>query len=355
MTEAAELRQRDLPEPAHPVLNVRDLHAEFDGPGGAVTAVGGVSLCVGQGERIAIVGESGCGKSTLALAILGLLDPPGRITEGEVWLNGREISSLNDREMSRIRGKEISLIFQDAMSALDPVKTVGAQIIDTIRRHQPELSQRMARRRAVELLVEVDVPAAARRLDDLPHHYSGGMRQRVMIAIAIANDPDLVIADEPTSALDVTTQAQVLELLDRLAAERGAAIVLITHNLGVVAEFCDTVQVMYSGRFVESAPVDHIFESPLHPYTEALINSMPRPDRLAEDRLPFIPGFPPDLSQLPPGCSFEPRCSYGHGEKTCIERAPHPESLEIGAHSVMVECHFANDRRQRRDGFNRSG
>ena len=201
-----------------------------------------------------------------------------------------------------------------------------------------------ARRRAVELLTEVEVPAAARRLDDYPHQYSGGMRQRVMIAIALANDPDIVIADEPTTALDVTTQAQVLALLDRLVAERGVAVVLITHNLGVVAEFCDRVEVMYAGRFVEQAAVGDLFAHPLHPYTEALLASIPRPDRLVEGRLPAIPGFPPDLAQLPAGCSFEPRCPLGHGREACVEREPRTETVKFGARTGAAACHFVAER-----------
>ena len=276
-----------------PVLRVQGLRAEFVGAGGVTAAVRDVSFRVRRGEKVAIVGESGCGKSTLALAVLGLLDPPGRIVAGEVWLNRREISRLSDREMRRIRGNQISLIFQDAMGALDPVQTIGKQIVDTIRRHQPGIGRKGARARAVELLTEVEVPAAARRLDDFPHQYSGGMRQRVMIAIAVANDPDIVIADEPTTALDVTTQAQVLDLLDRMVIERGVAVVLITHNLGIVAEFCDTVEVMYAGRIVERAAVAEIIAHPLHPYTEALLGSIPRPDGPTVARLPSIPGFPP--------------------------------------------------------------
>ena len=332
------------PDVSGAALDVRDLRAEFGSGLAVAKAVRGVSFAVRQGEKVAIVGESGCGKSTLALAILGLLDPPGRVAGGEVWLNGRDISRLSDRAWGRVRGDEISLIFQDPMSALDPVKSIGAQITDTIRRHQPRMGRASARRRAVELLTEVEVPAAARRLDDYPHQYSGGMRQRVMIAIALANDPDIVIADEPTTALDVTTQAQVLALLDRLVAERGVAVVLITHNLGVVAEFCDRVEVMYAGRFVEQAAVGDLFAHPLHPYTEALLASIPRPDRLVEGRLPAIPGFPPDLAQLPAGCSFEPRCPLGHGREACVEREPRTETVKFGARTGAAACHFVAER-----------
>ncbi len=326
------------------VLRVEGLRAEFVAASGVTAAVRGVSFGVRRGEKLAIVGESGCGKSTLALAVLGLLDPPGRIVAGEVWLNRREISGLSDREMRRVRGNQISLIFQDAMGALDPVQTIGKQIVDTIRRHQPDLGRRRARERAVELLTEVEVPAAARRLDDFPHQYSGGMRQRVMIAIAVANDPDIVIADEPTTALDVTTQAQVLDLLDRMVIERGVAVVLITHNLGIVAEFCDTVQVMYAGRMVEAAGVAEVIAHPLHPYTEAMLGSIPQPGGAASTRLPSIPGFPPDLAALPPGCSFEPRCPYGQGREICRQQAPAPEVLDLDTGWAMAECHFARER-----------
>ncbi|MGH7539867.1 MAG: ABC transporter ATP-binding protein, partial [Gemmatimonadota bacterium] len=217
--------------PDETVLSVRGLRTNFYGREGIVNAVRNVSFDVGRGEKIAIVGESGCGKSALALSILGLIEPPGRVVDGEVWVNGRRISTLGDRDMSRVRGREISLVFQDPMTALDPVKRIGDQIMETIGRHQPDLGRKRIRARAVQLLQEVEVPNAARRLDDYPHQYSGGMRQRVVLAIALANDPAVVIADEPTTALDVTTQAQVLDLLDRLVTQHGAAVILITHNL----------------------------------------------------------------------------------------------------------------------------
>ena len=329
---------------AEPVLEVHRLRAEFVGHTGATAVVRDVSFRVGRGEKVAIVGESGCGKSTLALALLGLLDSPGRIAGGDVLLNGRSIAALGDRALCRVRNAEIALIFQDPMAALDPVKTIGSQIVDTIRRHQPGVGRRTARRKAAELLREVEVPAAARRLDDYPHQYSGGMRQRVMIAIALANDPDVIVADEPTTALDVTTQAQVLDLLDRLVGERGAAIVLITHDLGVVAAFCDRILVMYAGRIVEQGDVDAIFARPLHPYTEALLGAIPRASDLARARLPSIPGFPPDFAALPAGCAFEPRCPAGRGREVCVTRAPAPQAFARGAQAFMAECHLAADR-----------
>ena len=309
------------------VLAVRNLETEFVTQQGIVKAVRDVSFEVRWAEKVGIVGESGSGKSALALSIIGLMEPPGRIVGGEVWLNGRDISKLSDRQMQHVRGNEISLIFQDPMTALDPVKTIGDQITEGVLRHQRNLGRKGARRLAVDLLRDVEVPSAERRLDDYPHQYSGGMRQRVMIAIALANEPDVLIADEPTTALDVTTQAQVLDLLEKLVADRHAAVILITHNLGVVAEFCDVVQVMYAGRIVERARTEDIYVRPTHPYTEALLRSVPRPDRLERGPLPSIPGFPPSLADLPPGCSFEPRCPVGQGRAICREQTPMPLSV----------------------------
>jgi oligopeptide/dipeptide ABC transporter ATP-binding protein len=322
------------------VLSVRGLHTQFLTGKAPVQAVRGVSFDLRRAEKLGIVGESGSGKSALALSILGLIEPPGRVISGEVWLNGRDIRRLSDRRLYRVRGKEISLVFQDPMSALDPVKRVGAQLTEAILWHQPKLGRRAARKRAVELLREVEIPLAEKRLDDYPHQYSGGMRQRVMIAIALASDPAVLIADEPTTALDVTTQAQVLDLLERLATDHNAAIILITHNLGIVAEFCDTVQVMYAGRIVERASTADAFARPAHPYTEALLESVPRPDRLQRGPLPSIQGMPPNLAALPPGCSFEPRCPLGHGREVCQD--VFPPAAPVGA--GFAECHFAETR-----------
>jgi oligopeptide/dipeptide ABC transporter ATP-binding protein len=329
---------------ADPVLSVRGLRTNFYGRDGIVTAVRDVSFDVARGEKVAIVGESGSGKSALALSILGLIEPPGRVDGGEVWLNGRQVSALRDRQLSRIRGREISLIFQDPMTSLDPVKTIGHQIAEVVLRHRPEIGKKGARDRAIELLREVEVPRADRRLEDYPHQYSGGMRQRVVIAIALANDPDVVIADEPTTALDVTTQAQVLDLLDRLVTTHGAAVILITHNLGIVAEFCTRVQVMYAGRIVERAATTDIFARPTHPYSEALLRSVPRPDRLQRGPLATIPGLPPNLGDLPPGCSFEPRCPLGHGREVCRGQAPPAVELGTPERPIVSECHFAHER-----------
>jgi oligopeptide/dipeptide ABC transporter ATP-binding protein len=327
---------------ADSILSVRNLRTEFRSAGGTVAAVRDVSFELGRGERIAIVGESGSGKSALALSVLGLIEPPGRVAGGEVWLNGREISGLSERAMEKVRGKEISVVFQDPMTALDPVKTIGAQIVEALRVHEPGLRKAAGRRRAADLLRDVEVPAPERRLDQYPHEYSGGMRQRVMIAIALANSPDVLVADEPTTALDVTTQAQIMDLLSRVVADRGTAVILITHNLGVVAGFCDSVFVMYAGRLVERAPRDELFALPVHPYTEALLGSVPRPDRLG--RLVAIPGAPPDLSELPAGCTFAARCRVGAGKDVCLEKVPPPLDVEVRGRQVTAECHFAGDR-----------
>ena len=338
----ARLTDKIRPHDDDVVLSVRGLRTEFASREGAVQAVRDVSLDLRTGEKLGIVGESGSGKSALALSILGLIEPPGRIVGGEVLLGGRDLRALPERRLLAVRGGEISLVFQDSMTALDPVKTIGSQIVETIGRHQ-RIGRRAARRLAVELLRDVEVPFAERRLDDYPHQYSGGMRQRVMIAIALANQPKVVIADEPTTALDVTTQAQVLDVLDRLVSERGVAVILITHNLGVVAEFCDEIRVMYAGRFVEEATAQDLFRQPLHPYTTALLRAIPRPDVRVRSPLVTIPGLPPALADLPPGCSFEPRCSLGHGRERCANEPPLPRKLDPAGARSRVECHFAEE------------
>jgi oligopeptide/dipeptide ABC transporter ATP-binding protein len=325
-------------------LAVRNLSTVYDTGDGTVQAVRDVSFDLRPTERLGVVGESGSGKSALALSILGLIEAPGRVVGGEIRLAGRDISKLTDRELGAIRGKEIALVLQDPSSALDPVKTIGSQIVEAIAVHEPELRRAAARKRAADLLREVDISQADRRLDDYPHQYSGGMRQRVAIAIAIANNPRVLIADEPTTALDVTTQAQVLALLDRLVEEHRTAVILITHNLGIVSDFCDSVAVMYAGRFVETSSVDHIFLAPTHPYSEALLKCVPNPERLAEGPLPAITGFPPDLAQLPGGCSFAPRCPVGRDIAQCHSETPSPHQVIGPAGAAVVECHFAEQR-----------
>ncbi len=325
-------------------LSVRNLSSVYETGDSPVQAVRDVSFDLRRQERLGIVGESGSGKSALALSILQLLEPPGRVTGGEILVGGRDIAKLSDHQLSAVRGKEIALILQDPSTALDPVKSIGSQIIEALAVHQPGLRRSVARKRAAELLREVDIGQPERRLDDYPHQYSGGMRQRVAIAIAIANNPNVLIADEPTTALDVTTQAQVLALLDRLVDEHRTSVILITHNLGIVSDFCDSVAVMYAGRLVETSSVDHIFVSPTHPYSEALLKCVPNPERLAEGPLPAIAGFPPDLSRLPAGCSFAPRCPVGKDIARCREETPVPHDVVGPEGPATAECHFAEER-----------
>ena len=327
-----------------PALSVRNLSTVYEDGDSTVHAVRDVSFDLRPTERLGVVGESGSGKSALALSILGLIEPPGRVLGGEIRLAGRDIARLSDRELGAVRGKEIALVLQDPSSALDPVKTIGSQIVEAIAVHEPGLRRSAARRRAAELLGEVDISQAEQRLDDYPHQYSGGMRQRVAIAIAIANNPSVLIADEPTTALDVTTQAQVLALLDRLVEQHRTAVILITHNLGIVSDFCDSVAVMYAGRLVETSEVDHIFIRPTHPYSEALLRCVPNPERLAEGPLPAITGFPPNLAELPTGCSFAPRCPVGREQPRCHEEAPAAHRVTGPAGAATVECHFAAQR-----------
>jgi oligopeptide/dipeptide ABC transporter ATP-binding protein len=325
-------------------LSVRGLSTVYETKESTVHAVRDVSFDLRPTERLGIVGESGSGKSALALSILGLIDPPGRVAGGEIVLAGRDIAKLSDRELGAVRGKEIALVLQDPSTALDPVKTIGRQVIEAIAAHEPQIKRSAARKRAAELLEDVEISHAAQRLDDYPHQYSGGMRQRVAIAMAIALNPKVLIADEPTTALDVTTQSQILSLLDRLVDEHRTAVILITHNLGVVSEFCDSVAVMYAGRLVETSGVDHIFDAPTHPYSEALLRCVPNPEKLAQGPLPAITGFPPDLSSLPSGCAFAPRCPVGKDIPECHSNAPTPHRVVGPAGPAAVECHFAESR-----------
>jgi peptide/nickel transport system ATP-binding protein/oligopeptide transport system ATP-binding protein len=291
-----------------PILSIEKLQVSLFTRRGVLPAVDGLSLTVAAGETVAIVGESGCGKSLAALAVMRLLpEPPAKIVGGAVRFMGRDLAALSDREMQRVRGKDISMIFQDPMTSLNPVVTVGDQLIEAIRRHS-DLSRAEAHNRTVELLRRVRIPDAERRLDDYPHQMSGGMSQRVMIAMAIACGPKLLIADEPTTALDVTIQAQIIELMKELQAESGMGLIIITHDLGVVAEIADRVVVMYAGRKVEDAPVEALFERPLHRYTRGLLGATPSALRRRGSRLVEITGSVPALADLPLGCAFQNRC-----------------------------------------------
>jgi oligopeptide/dipeptide ABC transporter ATP-binding protein len=293
---------------AESILEVRSLRTSFPTEDGVVHAVDNVSFHVNRGEAVALVGESGCGKSVTAMSIMRLVASPGRITGGEIRFKGRDLSALSEREMRHVRGNDIAMVFQEPMTSLNPVFTIGAQVSEAIRLHK-KVSKREAWRQAGEMLELVSIPDPVKRLDDYPHQLSGGMRQRVMIAIALACDPELLIADEPTTALDVTIQAQIMELLEGLQKKLGLAVLLITHDLGVVAEFCERVVVMYTGRVVEEAPVDRLFAAPAHPYTRGLLASLPRAGSGARgERLRTIAGMVPPISRLPQGCKFNPRC-----------------------------------------------
>ena len=303
-----------------PLLDVRDLHTEFRTGAGTIRAVDGISYAVEPGETVAIVGESGSGKSVSALSILRLIpDPPGRITGGEVRFLGRDLMRLSDEEMREVRGGDIGMVFQEPMTSLNPVLTIGRQITETLEQHR-RADRAAAHRRAVELLGLVGIADPARRLKQYPHQLSGGQRQRVMIAIAISCDPKLIIADEPTTALDVTIQAQILELMSGLTRRLGVALIIITHNLGVVARYAKRVNVMYAGRIVESGPAAAIYHDPRHPYTMALLRSVPRLDRPRRARLDPVDGQPPDLTRLGRGCSFRPRCRFA--VDACAQAVP---------------------------------
>jgi oligopeptide/dipeptide ABC transporter ATP-binding protein len=327
-----------------PLLEVNDLRTHFFTRDGVVRAVDGVTFSLEKGRTLGIVGESGSGKSVTALSIMGLIPkPPARIVGGEVHFEGRDLTTLSDRELEDVRGDEIAMIFQDPMTSLNPTLKIGTQITETIRRHE-DVSRQEAQRRAVSLLEEVRIPNAAARLDDYPHRYSGGMRQRVMIAIALACNPKLLIADEPTTALDVTVQAGVLDLLEDLRDEHEMAMIIITHDMGVVAEAADDIVVMYAGQIVEQAPVLELFDHPEHPYTEALLGSLPQieGEGIREGRLTAIPGRPPDLIELPEGCRFAPRCPYSNLEDGCATRLP--ELRQIRPAHLVRSMHPASER-----------
>ncbi|HEX8174525.1 MAG TPA: ABC transporter ATP-binding protein [Pyrinomonadaceae bacterium] len=317
------------------LLEVRNLQTQFPTRAGLVRAVDGVSFHLNKGELLGLVGESGCGKSITALSVMRLISSPGKIVSGEILFDGADLLKLSDARMREIRGDDIAMIFQDPMTSLNPVFTVGEQIGEALRLHR-KLSKQEARKATIEAMSEVAIPDPARRVDDYPHQLSGGMRQRVMIAMALACDPKLLIADEPTTALDVTIQAQILELLDELRKTRELAVLLITHDLGVVAEVADRVAVMYTGRIVEESPVEELFARPKHPYTEGLLRSVPKLTMEhveKKERLETIEGIVPSPTALPTGCHFAPRCQ--HRMPRCTEGVIPLYQLEGG---VAVRC-----------------
>ncbi|MFJ4857228.1 ABC transporter ATP-binding protein [Streptomyces sp. NPDC088730] len=335
MTEVETSTATAAARGAEPVLRVRDLTVSFHGAERTVHAVDGVSYELAPGEVLAVVGESGCGKSVTSMAVMGLLPPTARIG-GSITLDGQELVGAPEKKLRSLRGRRLSMIFQEPMTSLNPVLTIGRQITEVLRRHQG-LGRGEARERAVELLGIVGIPAPRKRVDEYPHQLSGGMRQRVMIAIAVACDPAVLIADEPTTALDVTVQAGILDVLRSLRDRLGTAIVLITHDLGVVADTADRVLVMYAGRPVEQASVDELFASPQHPYTRGLLGAVLRPGSRGangRDRLNEIPGLVPDLRERPAGCGFAPRCAFA--DAGCLTDRP-PLSRSAGTH--LIACH----------------
>jgi peptide/nickel transport system ATP-binding protein len=320
------------------VLSVRNLKVEFATRQGTLRAIDGISFDIARGEVLGVVGESGAGKSITGLAVIGLIDPPGRIAGGEIHLSGVRIDDLAPEEMRRVRGKRIGMIFQDPLTSLNPLYRIGDQLVETITTHLG-LSPSAARKRAIDLLAEVGIPAPDKRIDAYPHEFSGGMRQRVVIALAICADPELIIADEPTTALDVSVQAQIIALIKRLGRDHGTSVMLVTHDMGVIAETSDRVAVMYAGRIAEIGPVGAVVQNPLHPYARGLMGAIPT---LAGDaaRLVQIPGSMPRLSAIPPGCSFNPRCALAF-DRCRIDR---PEAIQRGAQAVACHLYDATTR-----------
>ncbi|MFU8871884.1 ABC transporter ATP-binding protein [Micromonospora sp. SL4-19] len=344
MTQSAV---RFTPAPTTPprghLLEVRDLHIEFRTHEGVARVINGVSYHLDPGETLAVLGESGSGKSVTAQAIMGILDtPPAHIRSGQILYQGRDLLTQSEEQRRQVRGKEIAMIFQDALSALNPVFPVGWQIGETLRQREG-MSRADARRRAVELMDLVKIPAAAKRLGDYPHQFSGGMRQRVMIAMALALNPKVLIADEPTTALDVTVQAQIMDLLADLRRDLDMAMILITHDLGVVAGVADRIAVMYAGRIVERADVRSLYRTPAHPYTKGLLESIPRLD-VRGQALSTIKGLPPNLLNIPSGCPFHPRCP--RAQQVCVDQVPRDLVLGNGRTSA---CHFAQEVRDDSD------
>ncbi|NLJ62484.1 MAG: ABC transporter ATP-binding protein [Alcaligenaceae bacterium] len=312
------------------LLEVKNLKVEFPTRHGTLTALHDVSFRIQSGEILGVVGESGAGKSLTGAAIIGLLDPPGRLAGGEIHFNGRRIDHLSEERLRRIRGREIGAIFQDPLTSLNPLYTVGQQLIETIQTHL-DLNHKQARERAIELLESTGIPAARERIDHYPHQFSGGMRQRVVIALALAAEPKLIVADEPTTALDVSIQAQIIDLLKHLCNVHGTSVMLITHDMGVIAETADRVAVMYAGRIIEIGPVQEVIQRPLHPYTTGLMRSIPglEPD---VKRLEQIPGAMPRLNAIPAGCAFNPRCKH------VMERCHHERPELIATNDRHVAC-----------------
>jgi oligopeptide transport system ATP-binding protein len=325
-------------DPRAPLLQVDELQVEFRTRDGVARAVNGASFWLRPGETLALLGESGCGKSVTAQAVMGIVDtPPGHVTGGRVLYRGVDLLRLPEADRRKVRANRIAMIFQDALSALNPVYSVGFQVAELFRKHRG-MSRGDAKRRAVDLLDQVKIPGARSRINDYPHQFSGGMRQRVMIAMALALDPEVLIADEPTTALDVTVQAQIMGLLAELQHQRNMGLILITHDMGVVADVADRIAVMYAGKIVEEAPVYDIYGRPGHPYTKALLESIPRLDRKGQS-LQVIGGLPPALTDIPSGCAFHPRCGYA---RDVCRQDPPPPAYRIGDHRI-ARCHFIRE------------
>lgn len=336
------------PSKGKPILEIKDLVTRFYIPDGIVKAVDGVSYTIHEGEIVGVVGESGCGKSVTALSIMGLIPwPPGVIERGEVLLDGVDVLKMDTDEMLSVRGAELSMIFQEPMTSLNPVLTIGRQLTESLEVHL-DMDRAGAAARAGELLEMVGIPDGSSRLDDYPHQFSGGMRQRVMIAMGLSCNPKVLIADEPTTALDVTIQAQILELIQRLNQELGTAVIIITHNLGVVARYADWVNVMYAGRIIESGPAEEIYENPQHPYTLGLLSSVPRLDEPKKSKLVPIEGMPPDLSDLPQGCAFRARCRFAI--EKCATEYP-PSELIDGTDDHHKSCWINVDESAEKDVY----
>ncbi|MGI8424122.1 MAG: ABC transporter ATP-binding protein [Chloroflexota bacterium] len=336
MSQTATLERAGAAPAGEPLLSVRGLKTQFFTADGVVKAVDGVSFDIFPRQTLGIVGESGCGKSVTALSIMRLVpNPPGKITEGEIAFEGQDLLRMSDEQIRRVRGNQIAMIFQDPMTSLNPVLTINKQIGESLQLHLG-MNGGAARRRGIELLELVGIPSAKTRIDDYPHQFSGGMRQRVMIAMALSCNPKLLIADEPTTALDVTIQAQILDLIRSLAKEFGTATILITHDLGVVAGMCDDIMVMYAGRVAERSNVFDLYADPAHPYTMGLLRSVPRLDELRKERLIPIEGLPPDMLDLPDVCPFHPRCVYAADK--C--RAEMPPLMDVGANNHLTACWF---------------